>query len=297
MLLIHLIKRFLAVFILIITVFQLQSCIITREAMLREGKVTGPINYPPVFLMGEQNEGHSVISTHFEANTAGTLNGSVNASRVSSGTNNLSWEISGVSGGLNLELPLSNTFSFTGSISLTSNNNPRGSAGLAIRSKGENIGFRIEGGLLFNKFNYDAHSIVEETMTSFFGSNSSNTYYYHDIGTCSSNNFYVALTLNSIAKDRFVNYFVNLSYFGQTILDYNPGNLDEGFYITPIVAVINDTKLKYTSTFLNIYPGLYFNLSDNACIMAGSRLLIETQIDSKSSSVLFSPSIQIEYSF
>ena len=294
---IHLIKVLLAAFILIFAAFMLQSCTITREAILRDGKVKGPINCPPVFLTGDQNLGHFVVSPHFEANTAGTLNGSVRASGLTTGANNLSWEISGMSGGLNLELPLSKSFSFTGSVSLTRNNNPRGSAGLAIISNGGNIGFRIDGGLLFNKFTYDAHSTVEETTTSLFGS-SSNTYYFHDIGDCTSNNFYISLTLNSINKDRFINYFLNLGYFGQTILDYNPGNFDEGYYVLiPFpIGVINNTNLSYTAKFLNIYPGLYFNLSDNARILAGSRILLEMEMHSKSSSVLFSPSIQIEYS-
>jgi hypothetical protein len=295
----YLIKVFLAVFILIFIAFTLQSCgTIKREAILLDGKVTSPINCPPVFLTGEPNAGHFVISPHIEANTAGALNGSVGASGFTSSTNNLSWEISGMSGGLNLELPLSNSFSFTGSINLTRNNNPRGSAGLAIVSKGENIGFRLDGGLLFNRFSYDAHSAVVETITPLFGSSRTNTYYYHDIGNCGSNNFYISVTLNSVNKDRFVNYFVNLGYFGQTILDYNPGNFDEGYYVLiPFpISVINNTNLSYTAQFFNIYPGLYFNLSDNARILAGSRILLETEMHSKSGSVLFSPSIQFEYS-
>ena len=91
---------------------------------------------------------------------------------------------------------------------------------------------------------------------------------------------------------------MNFSYFSQTILDYDPGNFDEGYYVSiPFpIAVINYTNLKYTSSFFNFYPGLYFNLSDNARIMAGSRILLETEMHSKSSSVLFSPSIQFEYS-
>ena len=81
-------------------------------------------------------------------------------------------------------------------------------------------------------------------------------------------------------------------------MDYNPGNFDEGYYVLiPFpIGVINNTNLSYTAKFLNIYPGLYFNLSDNARILAGSRILLEMEMHSKSSSVLFSPSIQIEYS-
>jgi hypothetical protein len=295
---VYLIKTLLAVFVLIFTAFMLQSCTITREATLLGGKATGPVNCPPLFLTGDQALGHFVISPHIEANTASSLNGSVNASDFTSSTNNLSWEISGMSGGLNLELPLSNTFSFTGSVSLTRNNNPRGSAGIAIVSNGENIGFRLDGGLLFNKFSYDAHSSVVETITPIFGHSSTNTYYFHDIGDCTSSNFYITVTLNSISKDRFINYFVNLGYFGQTILDYNPGNFDEGYYVLiPFpVSVINNTNLSYTAQFFNIYPGLYFNLSNNARILAGSRILLETEMHSKSNNVLFSPSIQFEYS-
>jgi hypothetical protein len=295
---VNLVKALLAVFILIITAFLLQSCTITREAILLDGKAKGPVNCPPVFLTGNQALGHFVISPHIEANTAGSLNGSVSASGLSASPNNIYWEISGMSGGLNLELQLSNSFSFTGSVSLNRNNNPRGSAGMAIISNGENIGFRIDGGLLFNKFSYNVHSAVEETITPIFGSSSTNTYYFHDIGDCTSNNFYVTVTLNSISKDRFINYFVNLGYFGQTILDYNPGNFDEGYYVLiPFpVSVINNTNLSYTAQFFNIYPGLYFNLSDNARILAGSRILLETEMHSKSGSVLFSPSIQFEYS-
>jgi hypothetical protein len=295
---IYLIKVLLAVFILIFTALMLQSCGIDREAILLDGKATGPVNSPPVFLTSDQTLGHFVISPHIEANTAGTLNGYVSATGNTSGTNNLSWEISGMSGGLNLELPLSNSFSFTGSVSLNRNNNPRGSAGMAIIINGENIGFRIDGGLLFNKFSYDVHSSVEETTNYFFGS-STKIYYFHDIGDCTSNNLYISVTLNSISKDRFINYFLNFGYFGQTIMDYNPGNFDEGYYVLiplPIV-VINKTNLSYTAKFFNIYPGLYFNLSDNARILAGSRLLLETEMHSKSSNVFFSPSIQIEYSF
>lgn len=299
------IKVVVIITISVIASFIFEACVsntsIVRTAELREGNATGPINFPPVFVTLNSQPNLLKISPHLEVTPVKPLVETVRASGTYIGNGqNFTWNLSKVSGGLNIEIPTSPSFALTGSISLSSANNINGSAGIALINCSDNFALRFDGGVLFSKFNYDVHSIVTETITGAFN-NSQNTYYFYDKGTSSNLDFYVAITLNGANKDNFLNYFVNLSYFTQKVLDYNPGNIDNEYYsytdpFYNTYSVSNSTNLTYTSGFINIYPGLSLNISPRAHLLIGSRVFIQTSDDSQPSSVKFSPAVQMEFS-
>lgn len=318
---VSIIKFFSAVFLSLLVIF-LTGCSITREATLRDASIKGPVN-PPPFRLAEKTEGGKLkFSSHIDYTPIGTIKdnvkpeGYINKNLVSgelSGVdqklsktggilqtgaafeNNLTWEIPEVSAGVDLELFLFSSFALTGSLNFTSGS-PAGSVGFALQSAPNELGVRLDAGLLFNHFSYNVYSVVEERMESIFGS-SSETYYFHDIGSSNTTNFYINLTFNSISRENLLGGALSLGYFRQTVLDYNPLNLDDGYYLLiPFPIVINnETRLEATAGYFNILPAVFFNITGNVRLIAGGRVLIEMEMGDNE--VNFCPTMQAEFAF
>lgn len=294
------------------------GCTITREATLRDAQVKGMINLPPVHL-AEDVEGRNIrITPHINYISAKDLktgitpdaysNKKISSSdknltlaktqqvEVNSSGGNLTWEMPEITGGLDLELFLSKGFGFTCSYNFAQGGG-NGSFGVALQKAQKGFGVRLDAGLLFNHFSYEAYTIVEEKIESIFGSESA-TYYFHDAGNTNSTNFYVSLTFNSTDKNNILGFLLSMGYFRQTIFDYNPGNLDDGHYLLfpPLPVIINNnTHLECTTGYFNLLPGIIANLNENISIMGGVRM--NTEISIGLGDVNFWPFIQTEFSF
>lgn len=301
----------------------LTGCTVTREATLRDAHIKGAISLPPVYQAENTEGGRIKIIPHLNYTPAEDIKASVDPTAYSnkSGNNgglstnytklskineaeqmeytsggNLTWEIPNISGGLDIELFLSRGFGVTGSYNISSGGS-NGSFGLALQSVKNDVGIRLDAGLLFNHFSYEAYSIVEEKIESIFGS-SSETYYYHDFGSSNSTNIYISLTFNSTNRENLLGFLLSMGYFRQTVLDYNPGNLDDGYYLLfpPLPIVINNnTRLESTLGYFNILPAICTNINDNIRMTGGVRM--NTEIESGSGDVNFWPFIQTEFSF
>lgn len=299
------IKVVVAIIISISASFVFEACgnhiSVVRTAELRGGNATGPINFPPVFFTSNAQDSSFKIAPHLEVTPVKPILGNVKARGTYDGNSqNFTWNFSKVSGGFNMEINASRSFALTGSISLSSANNVNGSAGIAIINSNDNITVRLDGGVLFSKFNYDVHSIVIETISGPFPS-TQNTYYFHDKGNSTSLDFYVSIMLNGANENNFLNYFVSFSYFTQKVLDYNPGNFDDEYYsytdpLFNTYTVNNNTNLTYSLGFITIYPGLNLNIFPKTHLLIGSRIFINTSGEAEPASFKFSPAIQIEYS-
>ena len=322
---------FTACFIILSAVI-LSSCgvtSITRTAYLEDAQIQGQINTPPLHITGQpkggtvtfspyvsinQNQG---VSTHVDAETYNnktvynTESHSANGLQVNSLKNslaagsavqnsNLNWDIAKASAGANAELFFSSRVSVVGSINFSMGNNNSftdGSVGLAYFSSTENSAIRLEGGALFNSYRYDAYSYVVEKVTNTFSGTSTNTYYYYDKGNSSSIDYYFTFTLNSVNNQSLINYFFQIGYFRQSILDYHPNGFDPGYYqsVFPTVDVTNNTSLKSTIGYIGMYPGIYFNVSRNVRCDLGARILYATNLDSYKINIW--PAVQFDITF
>jgi len=322
---------FTACFIILSAVI-LSSCgvtSVTRTAYLEDAQIQGQINTPPLHITGQpkggtvtfspyvsinQNQG---VSTHVDAETynnktaaktqnsyGGDLQINSLKDNISSGSSvqnsNLSWDIAKASAGANAELFLSKHVSVVGSINFSmgnSNSFTDGSAGLAYFSSTENSAIRLEGGALFNSYRYDAYSYVVEKISNTLGGSTSNTYYYYDKGNSSSIDYYFTFTFNSVNNQNLINYFFQIGYFRQSILDYHPNGFDPGHYesILPTVDVTNNTGLKSTIGYVGMYPGIYFNVAGNVRCDLGARILYATNLDSYKVNIW--PAVQFDITF
>ena len=300
----------------------LTGCSVTREATLRDAKIKGAVNLPALFLAEKAESGNFRFSTHFNYTPADIITAQIEpegyANKSLSGGNknsqklklskssqinqtdyngnaNTQWETPKVNGGVDFEVFLWSSFAVTGSLNFAPGSTA-GSAGIALQSVPNDFGVRVDAGILFNHFSYNVYSMVEERVESLFGS-SSETYYFHDIGSANTNNFYISLTVNSANRENLVGGLLSLGYFRQTILDYNPGNLDEGYYILiPFPVVIsNNTRLEATTGYFNILPAVFFNLNTNIRLIAGTRILVELEMGDNN--VRFWPSMKMEFTF
>ncbi len=328
----QLINTSFKIFFVSLNVIILSSCgvtTVTRTAYLEDAQVQGQINTPPLHITGEpkggtvtfspyisinQNQG---VSTHVDAETYNdkTVNAvqshpegglqinslKENLSTASSiNSSNLNWDISKASAGANVELFLSGHVSFVGSINFSMGGNNSftdGSAGLAYFSSTENSAIRLEGGALFNSFTYNAYSYVVENVTNTYSGSSTNTYYYYDKGNSSSIDYYFTFTFNTVNHQNLINYFFQIGYFRQSILDFHPNGFDPGHYesIIPTVDVTNNTGLKSTVGYIGMYPGIYFDLAGNLRCDLGARILYATNLDSYKVNVW--PAVQFDITF
>jgi len=310
-------------FVLPVIIFILfNGCTITREATLRDAKIKGPVNLPPLRLAENGESGMFKFSPHLNYTPASVVQTNVEAegyvnkrlineavssenlklSKINgvqeennSAGENLTWEIPKISGGLDLEVFLFKSFSITGSFNFAPGSTS-GSTGLALQSAKNDIGVRLDIGLLFNNLSYDVYSTVEEKDESLFGTHSE-TYYFHDEGKTNSKNFYIFLTFNSVNRENMLGGLLSLGYYRQTILDYNPGNLDEGSYLLlPLPVVINNNiRLEASAGYFNLFPAVFFNVNENIRLITGGRLLVEMEMSSND--ILFWPVLQMDFNF
>ena len=302
---------------------------VTRTAYLEDAQIQGQINTPPLHITNEpkggtitfspfisisQNQG---VSTFVEADSYNDkfvnkaksipaeglqINGiKENPNTTSSAqSSNLIWDISKASGGANAELYFSEHVSIVGSLNFSMGGNNSftdGSVGLAYFSASDNSAFRLEGGLLFNSYWYDAFSYVVEKYSNTYTGSTINTYYYYDKGNSSSLDYYFTFTINSANKESLVNYFFQIGYFRQSILDYHPNGFDPGHYglIFPDIQVTNNTGLKSTIGYIGMYPGIYFKFASNLRCDLGARILYATNLDSYKVNVW--PAVQFDITF
>ena len=302
---------------------------VTRTAYLEDAQVQGQINTPPLHITNEpkggtvtfspyvsinQNQG---ISTHVEADTYNDKTVNMTQSHPAVGlqinslkenlntassvqSSNLNWDISKASAGANAELYFSEHVSIVGSLNFSMGGNNSftdGSAGLAYFSSSDNSAFRLEGGVLFSSFRYEAFSYVVEEITNTISGSTTNTYYYYDKANSSSIDYYFTFTINSANNQNLINYFFQIGYFQQSILDYHPNGFDPGHYGTllPDIQVTNNTGLKSTIGYIGMYPGIYFKLANNMRCDLGARILYATNLDSYKVNIW--PAVQFDIMF
>ncbi len=222
-----------------------------QSVYLQNVDVGGPINQPPLHITNGQ-KAHSItfspkVYINTEKNYRGLAGGHTNVNsygyfqvdtvinnsgvpgyKESSSNSyiykgqNLNWNMPDASVGFQVDIALSNHFAVNGGINYAEINQTKlinGSVGIGFFSEKEGSAIRFDFGLLFQNMYYNSSSVVITTIEPTFSSKETEISFYQDYNKSSSTDFYGSLTYNSAYKNSLLNFYLNLSYFGQTVLD------------------------------------------------------------------------------
>ncbi len=173
-------------------------------------------------------------------------------------------------------------------------------AGLGLRSHKGSTAFRFDAGWQWEEVAFKALTVVTERP---FSSSTSTVAFYSDRGKKNQGRFYASLVLNTVHREWPANGFLQIGLTTQKLDDIRPKYLEGQVLIPPFFLVpfderlINDKRGTFSSTFIHIAPGVYFNIDEQIRFVAGVRVSIETQIEDRSSSTLVVPFVQFDFRF
>ena len=142
---------------------------------------------------------------------------------------------------------------------------------------------------------YDAYTVVQGTVESFWGETETYTGFYHDVGESTHLDPYLNLTFNTAFKSWLVNIFINAGYVVQTLFAFNPETTYQYYASTNTEYYRTDKRGAKTAGFFNVTPGVYFYLGDSNRVLIGSRIYLETQIDGAEPNLFILPMIQFDF--
>jgi hypothetical protein len=309
------------------SLFYAGCTIVDQTIYVQDIKVKGPINQPPLHITGNDKTPPITISPKIYFNTTQQSNRLVDHTNVNeNGTyqvdtifnndqtwrykqspantyqykgQNLKWDLPNLYTGIDVDLPLSNKVSISGSFNYANQEEANllgGSVGLGFSSISVNNAMRIDIGLTFQEYWYDAATIVVTTSRPAFGNGETTVDFFHDINKNTSTNPYISITYNSISKDMPFNFYGSLSLFGQTLFDVEPANPNPVYYPFGITTITNDTRRKYTTSYISFAPGIYKEITEDSKIILGVNLLKDLSEGPKSNSFYVIPMIKFQMS-
>ncbi len=298
---------------------------VTQTIYIQNVKVDGPINQPPVHVTDNNQNTSMTISPKFYLNTTNTSTASLNHTNVNrngnfqvdtvfnsdgtwsykeSNTNtyqfngkNLSWNLPSFYAGLDVDLPMSRSVSISGSFNFSNQENINllgGSVGLGFHNQNKYSTMRIDVGLTFQEYWYDAATVVVTETQPVFGDKITTITFFRDTNKNTSVNPYITVTYNSNFEESPVNFYLGLSYFGQTLFDYEPSNLNPTYYPFTTTTVSTETNNKISTAYLGINPGIYTKISDNSRIIFGVSILRNLEMENPSNSLFVIPMLKFD---
>ena len=118
--------------------------------------------------------------------------------------------------------------------------------------------------------------------------------YFYDSGNEGAATFYGSLTLNTKARESFINGYLQLAVGAQQLADFHPSNHHwEGPFVD---RTYTDARVQSSSTYVMLSPGLYFNLSESVRLLAGVRIAWDLEIEDVSPGALALPMVQCDFS-
>jgi hypothetical protein len=171
-------------------------------------------------------------------------------------------------------------------------------AGIGLFTQKGSSSLRLDAGLTWQQIQFEALTVVKTEYTPYGGTTQAPIItFFKDLKKESYLNPYLSLTYNSCFPDYPVNFFLSLSYFNQTLFDFQPDNLNSDYYPFTFNTINIDTRGDGSVTFVGFTPGVYFYLNETLRISGGVKILKELQMDSISKSVFVSPLVQLDMHF
>ena len=170
--------------------------------------------------------------------------------------------------------------------------------GLGLYSETPTSALRLDGGLQWQDLFYEASSIVVK-RTSDVSTSNDEVGFFLDRGTSMPLDFYCAMTINTKHSDWFTNIFVQLALSKQSLAKFKPSIVQPSApYAFPLyspVVIVHDQRAEFSSTFVVITPGVYFDVDPSVHILVGTRINLQTQIKDGSPSAIVLPFLQLDW--
>jgi hypothetical protein len=276
------------------------GCTVTDTIYLQSLNINGPIAQPPVHITGRDTGTSVRLSPYLTMMNHQTVSGRYSGTPPPYGEasgNNLTWDITPVSGGVNIDIHASPSLAIGLGVH-TGAGNCGGHAGLGLLTHGEDLNGRFEVGFQFQGVDYEAGTIVKHDVTSIFSSGTTTTYgYFLDHGTTHSVRYYLTFTVNSDNTNWFLNFFGQIGVSRQALTDYTPSQqVTEPLFPFPFVEhVRTDTRIGTTTTMLFFAPGIYLDVNPNMRWVAGVRLMGELNVFDAQPPLFAIPFVQCDF--
>lgn len=320
----------LLLFVFSFSVLLLLGCGVTKNTFYLQGvNVDAPIKQLPLHITNGQKEGSITISPKLSINNTKIVNGRVDehtpvntegiyqldtvsvdghiAYRESSADQfefkgrNMSWSFPDFLVGANMDYCLGNHIAFALSMDYSSKQSSSllgYSAGFGFFHQKGNSALRIDVGLSWQDVKFEAFSVLKSQYTPYGGTTQDPIIiFFRDIKKESYMNPYFSLTYNTCFPGNAVNFVLSVGYFSQTLYDFQPEHINLLYYPASSTTINEDLRREGSVSFIDITPGVYFNLDESLRITAGIKLLKETQMESISKSLFINPVIQLDMHF
>ncbi len=312
----------------------LSGCTTTEYTLyLQDVAVKGPISQPPVHITSDNMEKPLRITPHIAVNTASnsTLGGQIDGHspvdatgkyqviaivdstahtvtfRESPGANtqtftgqNLHWEMPSASFGLDVDYTLSNhlAISFGATCSAVDGRGLWGyHMGLGLYSETSTSAVRVDGGVRWQDLLYEASTVIVRRESE-VATPTDQVGFFRDRGKSTPMDFYAAITFNTKHDDWVTNIFAQLALSKQSLAKFQPTMVEPLLLYPPIftpVVIVNDQRAEFSSTFVIITPGVYFDFDPTVRILAGARINVQTEIKDSSPGTFVQPFLELEW--
>jgi hypothetical protein len=286
---------------------------IQETIYLQNATVNGPLIHPPIFVTDDHNG--VKVSPWFSFNNHSSIMGraqnggnnyyTIDSNYTPNTGDNVKWNLPKVRAGVDFNFPLGRTVSFFCSFGYASQNSYQltgGALGLGFHSVNKGGAIRLNFGCLIQQYQYDATTVVVQTVDPVFGKQYTNVIYYHDIDKNTNFNYFGNLTYNTVSTDMPINFFFSLAFFTQTLLNFQPEQTDTHYDPFGGTRTTTDTRGEASTIFLSFSPGVYMNFSPMMRFLIGVSIAKDlgdfmSGSGSVSSTLFVMPMVKVEISF
>ena len=285
------------------------GCMTVEQTIyLGDVEVNAPICPPPTHLNINKDVGKVTISPRFTAtgnnitivgSTEGRYNRSFdfgNDSIYRVKFNNLTWNTSNYTFGLDIDFKVTEGFSIFGGFNYSGDGQTElmgGNVGIGFHNHSVNPIVRFDIGITIQDYDYTAITIVHTKTTSIFG-NDEYWDIFGDQGSSTNINPFGTLTVNSSYDSSFFNWFVTGGFFTQNLLGFEPGTTSYPIFPFFITYREVDTRSDMLAGFLYFNPGISLSLNQQIRILLSAKLSYEI-LATNSTQMYVLPSAQIDF--
>jgi hypothetical protein len=216
---------------------------------------------------------------------------------------NLHWTTPSTSFGVDLDYTMSNHWTLSAGTSYSSveGNGLWGyRAGLGVYFENVTTAIRFDVGAQWQELLYNASTAIVKNpgyvlMRGEAASAGYDVGFFHDKGKSMPMDIYVGFTFNTKREDWFTNIFAQVAFSRQSLAKFKPTIVEPVLFPFPPLVMIHDERASFSSTFLVITPGVYFNFDPAIRMLVGARINHQTQIKESSPDTMILPFLQIDW--
>jgi hypothetical protein len=298
----------------------LTGCSVQDTIYLQNIEVSTPLSVPPLNISTTANEGKLTVSPKFYFNNVGYVEGTLDHSpvnelsqfevdtvdgRLSPSPNNrfeydgrnMRWNIPEYMVGVDIDIPLGAVVSINTGFNVSSVGNTDllgGVLGISFHTLADNSAIRFSGGLSWQQFKYAAETVVLRTYNPIFGEPETTAYFFFDESKETEMNFYFSLLYNTNFPEFPVDFYMGVSYFRQTLFDFEPSNPDisvQPFYVYTQI----DARGEYTGGFFNLSPGIFTDISNWVRVVGGVNFVYGSAVNNATETSFMLPFVKFEF--